>query len=55
VFRDVDRYVYERVCDFLARRHKTPERGTRRFLVGVVCGERRLLRLDRLPYLTALR
>ena len=30
-FRGVDRYVYERVRDFLARRHKMAGRGTRRF------------------------
>jgi RNA-directed DNA polymerase len=31
IFRAVDRYVYERVRDFLARRHKVAGRGTRRF------------------------
>src|SRR5271169_1781083 len=31
VFRGIDKYVYERVRDFLARRHKTPGRGSRRF------------------------
>ena len=30
-FRAVDRYIYERVRDFLARRHKVAGRGTRRF------------------------
>jgi RNA-directed DNA polymerase len=30
-YRAVDRYVYERVRDFLARRHKVAGRGTRRF------------------------
>ena len=30
-FRSVDRYTYERVRDFLARRHKVAGRGTRRF------------------------
>ena len=30
-FRSVDRYVYERVRDFLARRHKVAGRGTHRF------------------------
>src|SRR5690242_20640614 len=29
-FRSADRYVYERVRDFLARRHKVAGRGTRR-------------------------
>lgn len=48
-FRGVDRYVYERVRDFLARRHKVAGRGTRRFSCEVVYGERGLLRLERLP------
>ncbi len=39
-FRAVDRYVYERVRDFLARRHKVAGRGTRRFSLNVVYGER---------------
>ena len=45
-FRGVDRYVYERVRDFLARRHKVAGRGTKRFSCDVVYGERRLLRLE---------
>ena len=48
-FRSVDRYTYERVRDFLARRHKIPGRGTRRFSCEVIYGEHRLLRLERLP------
>jgi RNA-directed DNA polymerase len=48
-FRGVDRYVYERVRDFLARRHKVAGRGTRRFSCEVVYGDRGLLRLERLP------
>jgi RNA-directed DNA polymerase len=48
-FRGVDRYVYERVRDLLARRHKVAGRGTRRFSCEVVYGERGLLRLERLP------
>jgi RNA-directed DNA polymerase len=48
-FRGVDRYVYERVRDFLARRHKVAGRGTRRFSFEIVYGERGLLRLERLP------
>ena len=48
-FRGVDRYVYERVRDFLARRHKVAGRGTRRFSFEVVYGELGLLRLERLP------
>src|SRR5207248_4314578 len=48
-FRGVDRYVYERVRDFLARRHKVAGRGIHRFSCEVVYGERGLLRLERLP------
>ncbi len=48
-FRAVDHYVYERVRDFLARRHKVAGRGTIRFSGDVVYGERGLLRLERLP------
>jgi RNA-directed DNA polymerase len=48
-FRAVDHYVYERVRDFLARRHKVAGRGTRRFSFEVVYGELGLLRLERLP------
>ena len=49
VSRGVDRYVYERVRDFLARRHKVAGRGTQRFSCDVVYGELGLLRLERLP------
>jgi RNA-directed DNA polymerase len=49
-FRGVDRYVYERVRDFLARRHKVAGRGTKRFSCDVVYGECGLLRLERLPF-----
>jgi RNA-directed DNA polymerase len=48
-FRGIDRYVYERVRDFLARRHKVAGRGTRRFSMEIVYGELGLLRLERLP------
>ena len=48
-FRAVDHYVYERVRDFLARRHKVAGRGTIRFSGDVVYGECGLLRLERLP------
>ena len=48
-FRGVDRYVYERVRDFLARRHKVAGRGTRRFSCEIVYQELGLLRLERLP------
>jgi hypothetical protein len=50
VFRGIDYYVYERVRDFLARRHKMHGRGTRRFSYDVVHGERGVLRLERLPW-----
>jgi RNA-directed DNA polymerase len=46
--RGVDRYVYERVRDFLVRRHKVAGRGTRRFSVETVY-RGGLLRLERLP------
>jgi RNA-directed DNA polymerase len=48
-FRGVDRYAYERVRDFLARRHKLAGRGIHRFSCEVVYGERGLMRLERLP------
>ena len=46
--RGVDRYVYERVRDFLVRRHKVAGRGTRRFSCEAVYGMGHL-RLERLP------
>jgi RNA-directed DNA polymerase len=52
-FRSVDRYTYERVRDFLARRHKVAGRGTRRFSYDTVYGELGLLRLERLPLAAA--
>jgi RNA-directed DNA polymerase len=48
-FRGVDRYVYERVRDFLARRHRVAGRGCQRFSCEIVYGELGLLRLERLP------
>jgi RNA-directed DNA polymerase len=54
-FRGIDRYVYERVRDFLARRHKVAGRGTHRFSCEIVYGERGLLRLERLPLTVPLR
>jgi RNA-directed DNA polymerase len=51
-FRGVDKYVYERVRDFLARRHKVAGRGTRRFSFEVVY-DLGLLRLERLPLTAA--
>ena len=47
-FRNVDRYVYERVRDFLARRHKVAGRSSRQFSCEVVYRELGLLCLDRL-------
>src|ERR1700736_5877707 len=49
-FRGIDYYVYERVRDFLARRHKVKGRGTRQFSYDVVYGERGVLRIERLPW-----
>jgi RNA-directed DNA polymerase len=48
-FCSIDRYVYERVRDFLARRHKVAGRGTQRFSLDIVYGELGVLRLERLP------
>jgi len=53
-FHSIDRYVYERVRNFLARRHKVAGRGTRRFSLDIVYGERGLLRLERLPRMAPL-
>jgi RNA-directed DNA polymerase len=52
-FRAVDHYVYERVRDFLARRHKLAGRGTLRFSLDDVYGECGLLRLERLHRIAA--
>ena len=52
-FRSIDRYTYERVRGFLARRHKVAGRGTRRFSYDTVYGELGLLRLERLPLAAA--
>jgi RNA-directed DNA polymerase len=52
-FRAVDRYTYERVRDFLARRHKVAGRGTVRFSCEVVYEKLGLLRLERLPLAAA--
>ena len=54
-FRSIDRHLYERVRDFLARRHKVAGRGTHRFSCDVVYGELGLLRLERLPLTVPLR
>ena len=47
-YRAIDNYVYERVRHFLARRHKVPSRGTRRFPAEAVFGELGVTRLRRL-------
>jgi RNA-directed DNA polymerase len=48
-YRSVDYHVYERVRDFLARRHKVRGRGTVQFSYERVYGEMGLVRLERLP------
>jgi RNA-directed DNA polymerase len=42
--RAVEQYLYDRVRNFLARRHKVPTRGTRRFSAAWVFGESGVLR-----------
>ena len=46
-YQAVDRHVYDRVCDFLRKRHKTPSRGTKQFPREHVYGERGVLQLNR--------
>jgi RNA-directed DNA polymerase len=46
-YRAVDNHVYERVRNFLARRHKVPTRGTNRFNSEAVFGTLGVLRLRR--------
>ena len=46
-YRAVDRYTYDRVRDFLVRRHKMAGRGSRRFSHEKVYRELGLLRLER--------
>jgi RNA-directed DNA polymerase len=46
-YRTIDNYVYERVRNFLHRRHKVQGRGTRRFPADRVFGELGVLRLRR--------
>jgi RNA-directed DNA polymerase len=48
-YRAVERYTYDRVRDFLVRRHKMAGRGSRRFSREKVYGELGLLRLESLP------
>jgi RNA-directed DNA polymerase len=57
-YRAVDNHVYQRVRDFLTRRHKVKSRGARRFSDAVVHGELGVLRLRHVhlgPPPTALR
>jgi RNA-directed DNA polymerase len=44
-YRAVDHHVYESVRHFLARRHKEPGRGTRRFSHEYVFGDGGVMRL----------
>jgi RNA-directed DNA polymerase len=46
-YQAVDRHVYDRVCDSLRKRHKTPGRGTKQFPREHVYGERGVLQLNR--------
>jgi RNA-directed DNA polymerase len=48
-FRGLVHFVYERVRDFLVRRHKVAGRGSRRFSCEIIYGKHRLLCLERLP------
>jgi RNA-directed DNA polymerase len=48
-YKHVDWHVYQRVRDFLTRRHKVQGRGAARFSCEVVYGELGLIRLERLP------
>ena len=48
-YRGVDHYVYERVRNFLVRRHKVAGRGSRRFSYQVVHNDLGVLYLQRLP------
>jgi RNA-directed DNA polymerase len=47
-YRSVDQYVYDRVRQFLRRRHKVRSRGTRRFSFDEVSGQYGVLSLRRL-------
>ena len=45
-YRAVDEYVYDRVRNFLRRRHKVSSQGTRQFPEERVFGALRVLRLQ---------
>ena len=47
-YKHVDWHVYQRVRDFLARRHKVSGRGSWQFSIDRVYGELGLVRLERL-------
>ena len=51
-YQAVDRHVYDRVCAFLCRRHKTPGRGTRQFPREHVYGDLGVLQLNRVRYVS---
>ncbi len=46
-YRAVDAYVYDRVRNFLMKRHKVPTRGTRRYTYEAVHGDLGVLHLRR--------
>jgi RNA-directed DNA polymerase len=46
-FRAIDHHVYDRMRNFLAKRHKVETRGTRRFSSNFIFGELGVLRLKR--------
>ncbi|MGI8568221.1 MAG: group II intron maturase-specific domain-containing protein [Methylocella sp.] len=48
--RAVDNHVYDRMRNFLARRHKVGTRGSRRFSRDVVFGEIGVLQMARVYY-----
>jgi RNA-directed DNA polymerase len=48
-YRSINDHTYERVRNFLVRRHKVTGRGTRRFSYEIVYRELGLLRLERPP------
>ncbi|WP_246529643.1 group II intron maturase-specific domain-containing protein [Microvirga zambiensis] len=45
-FKAIDHHVYERMCRFLARRHKVQTRGVRQFPASFVFGALGVLRLQ---------
>ena len=49
-YRAVDNHVYDRMRNFLARRHKVGTRGSRRFSRGVMFGEIGVLQMARVYY-----